>query len=343
MRVKSRNMCFHMNLLFFKKMDIAEMPNSKLVEPVKGSHGYDYKILGRDDMTKRMPLSVTGIVNCVFPFDFGAKALEIVNGYLVRDKPPFDMKLREIFDSTRFAPGTSYEKKRDVLQKRTTDFWNLSATYGTRVHSLLENYIRKNVRPGKGELDPREQKSFDFGVAYLENEAKCGFMPLHVELNLAAPSARTRFHKPHDPSKPLHLQECCGFAGCVDLILYNAKTKKYKICDWKTSKRSTGDFLADTRQKWMLQLGLYHYLIGQALPAKYPYNVDTMVVFQINPDYSERHVFSVRDCEIAVNVALWDNVFLVPGWSKLETWTGRFTANHKCEDDFREEPNFETI
>jgi len=301
-----------------------------LLEFADGVHEYKYKVMGRVDMQKRMPLSVTAIVKAVYPFDKDTRADEIVNAYLLHETLPYDKDLATIFSNTKFEFDTPTDVKQRVLKEKVITKWSSAADYGTSVHAYLETYIAKGIIPEKGVLSEKEQKSFDAGMRFLDEERKDGFEPLAngVEIKICAPFAKTKYHtQSHDKRKPIHLQECCGIAGGIDLILYNKKTKKCKICDWKTTKRSFGEYLEKHKCEWRLQMGLYHYMLSQALTES-SYDLESLAIFQIHPDHSEKHVFGVKECEMEVNTALGDTVFWVRGVSTKEKVTRSFSMMH---------------
>ncbi len=297
-----------------------DVPEVKNLEFVEDGHLYLYNVGGKETTKKRIPLSVTGIVRECFPYNKEANALRIVDDFLVMDKMPYDKEVRRAFEQFVFPPKTSTEARRDALKKKVLAIWGSSADFGTDVHSHLEKYIRDGTKPTLEKCSGRERTAFDAGVKFLDEEKLAGFEPIKTELKICAPFLRTRFHKiDHDSTTEVHEQKCCGLAGGIDLILYNKETKKCKVCDWKTCKKSTGIYIEKHREEWKLQLGCYHMMLTQSILPVGSYDAVSFEIFQIHPDYSEKHVFGVTETEIAVNKAFHDNVFWPRDLEKKDT------------------------
>lgn len=327
-----------------KKMNF-KVSQVEWLEFDEGSHTYYYKIDNKSETRKRIPLSVTGIVNAVYPFEGDAIAGKIATDYLVSGEQPKDKILCKTFTSTVFSMATSIHDKIAILTKTVKDHWGKSSVFGTAVHSYLEDYVASGgTKMPPEDVDLKTKISFDAMLKYFAEEKKFGYEPIPMtELKICMPYARTKFHtKTHNHGKRECEQECCGIAGSVDLILINKDTGKCKICDYKTVKEKHGNFFENTKKKWQLQLGLYHRMIKYSQPLLKMYDPVSFVIFQIHPDCQAKHVFGVSECEIVVNEALQDNVFWVDGWSKLSTATGLFIDEH-AECNPREEPECDIL
>lgn len=300
-----------------------KVPQVEQLEFDAASHKYWFKVSNDEHCKKHMPFSVTEICKSAFPFDADAKANDIATKYMINEEPPNDNELRKLFEEATFPPLATIEEKVKHLHNITKAHWQTKTDFGSAVHEMLEEYVASEGTklPPEG-TDPKKRISFDAMLAFLAEEKKNGFEPVAMkELKLCMPFAKTKYHTvAHDESKSTHLQKCCGIAGSIDLILYNKETKKCKICDYKTG--------ALDREKWRLQLGLYHLMLHYATKHLLTYDPVSMVVFQINPSHTEKHVFGVTECEISVNVALDDNAFWINGWSDISKITGKFSSDH---------------
>lgn len=151
----------------------------------------------------------------------------------------------EEFDANKIAGFVA--RKMGVTKQEVLDMWeakkNAACDKGTKVHFFGENFLEHNLEPS----NPYEE-----AIVKFNNSLPKHIIPLFVELRMF--------------SKELKV------AGTSDLVLYNIKTGKFIIADYKTNvdlfknykgkKMLTpfGRLLDNPYNKYQLQLSLYHYL-----------------------------------------------------------------------------------
>ncbi|MDR0619913.1 MAG: hypothetical protein LBG17_08455 [Bacteroidales bacterium] len=158
-------------------------------------------------------------------------------------------RFQEPFDA--LAASTHVAKKLGKKQEDILDEWKAkskaSCLRGTVVHNFAEKYMfDKNVIPSS--LEEKAVKDFfDIQPDYID--------PIGSEIKM--------YHKTF------------LFAGTCDALLYNNKTNKYIICDWKTNSSlfknykwkkllSPFDNMLDTPfSLYQLQLSYYQLLLEQ--------------------------------------------------------------------------------
>lgn len=126
--------------------------------------------------------------------------------------------------------------------------WESIADAGTFIHSEIEKFIKESS-------EPTHNKSV-LGTDWLESNL---INQSHIQL----------FPEVIVYSKELEL------AGTIDLIIFDEKTKEYKLIDWKTNKkidlqsfnfrmgthRATNHLMDSNYFHYSLQLSLYRYLL----------------------------------------------------------------------------------
>ncbi len=176
----------------------------------------------------------------------------------------------EPFDADKIAGFVA--KKRGVSKEEILAEWegkkNAACNKGHRVHSFGENY-KEGVKPTDG-----YEKAI---VKFWQNLPK-HIVPVIFELKMFSAEL--------------------GLAGTADIILYNTKTKKFIIADYKTNidlfknykgkklLKPFGKFLDTPFNKYQIQLTYYQKLFELT-----GYEVEDRILIWLKPDgtYKEYH------------------------------------------------------
>lgn len=167
--------------------------------------------------------------------------------------------------------------------------WQESAAHGSRVHKGIEDYIIFNKMPLDLTKEDREkviQARIFISNFWDKTENKyCRFYP---EQLIVSPKY--------------------GIAGTIDLLIYNRKTKKIILIDWKTNAKitttaynnkcgileSTKDIGDCKLNRYQLQLNLYAYLIKE----EYGLECDGLSLVHLKPKHYETYNLDIIEDKV---------------------------------------------
>lgn len=166
--------------------------------------------------------------------------------------------LYEEFDTDTIAPKWAAERDLDVEDVKLA--WigegDIANAHGTKVHLIGENYVRWKFFQECERPVPIDKQSL--GAIQFIEDLPDYLIPVATELQMYS---------------PLH-----WFTGTCDGILYNKKTGKFIIYDYKTNKALTDSFkkppllhidpghglIQDNFGKYSAQFSFYQYLLEEA-------------------------------------------------------------------------------
>ena len=174
-------------------------------------------------------------------------------------------RFSEPFDADKIAGFVA--RKRGITKEEVLAEWeakkNNSCTQGTNVHLFGETYV-KGMRPTNG---------FESAIVRFWDSIPDHIQPFLFEIQM--------------------FSEELGIAGTADIILYNTKTNKFILADYKTNEDLFKNFkgkkllapfdnlLENSFNKYQLQLSMYQLLFEQC-----GYEIESRRVIWLKPDGS---------------------------------------------------------
>ena len=188
--------------------------------------------------------------------DFNAKAHEYkYKGRQLSSVSSYIKKYVEPFDAHRIAGyvAKSREISREEVLQEWEDLKNEACDKGNRVHDFGENHANALMNGDKELKCPTDK--YEEAVVNFWDSLPEHIIPFINELKM--------------------FSEWLGIAGTADIILYNTKTKKFIIGDYKTNKdlfknykgkemfQPYDNMLDMPMSKYTIQLSFYQYLFEQ--------------------------------------------------------------------------------
>ena len=194
-------------------------------------------------------------------------------------------KYFEPFDAEAIATNlvANYPKYMGMEVSELIEEWDAARDYGTKVHNEIELFLKESV-------SPEETRSFD-AIDWLKKYQMKSEITIHSEVRIY--------------SKELNL------AGTIDVLAHDARTNKYEIIDWKTSKAiKTVSFngkmgkhpitshLMDCKfVTYSMQLSFYRYLLetyyGLNITSQYIAHLDGVSCKSYMGDYYKNEVIEI--------------------------------------------------
>jgi hypothetical protein len=194
-------------------------------------------------------------------YKYDGKSLISVSGVIKKFTEPFDAdKIAGFVAKKRSREEGRKVTKAEILQE-WEDMKNHACDQGTSVHNFGENYT-KDSKPTNG---------FEIAIESFWKSLPEHIVPFMFELQM--------------------FSEKLGIAGTADIILYNIKTGKFIIADYKTNKDLFKNFkgkkmlkpftnlLDSPFNKYQIQLSMYQHLFEQC-----GFEVEKRVVIWLKPD-----------------------------------------------------------
>ena len=215
-------------------------------------------------------------------FDDDIILLEPEHKYKLKSDPDFEFKsvttlaaeYFEPFDAEAIATNlvANYPKYMGMEVSELIEEWDAARDYGTKVHNEIELFLKDSVLP-------EETRSFD-AIDWLKKYQMKSEITIHSEVRIY--------------SKELNL------AGTVDILAHDARTNKYEIIDWKTSKsidKTSFDNKMGTHQitshlmdckfvHYSMQLSFYRYLLEEY----YGLKINNQLIAHLNGNSCVAHV-----------------------------------------------------
>ena len=215
-------------------------------------------------------------------FDDDIILLEPEHKYKLKSDPDFEFKsvttlaaeYFEPFDAEAIATNliANYSKYMGMEVSELIEEWDAARDYGTKVHNEIELFLKDSVLP-------EETRSFD-AIDWLKKYQMKSEITIHSEVRIY--------------SRELNL------AGTIDVLAHDARTNKYEIIDWKTSKsvdKTSFDNKKGTHQitshlmdckfvHYSLQLSFYRYLLEEY----YGLNINNQLIAHLNGDTCVAHL-----------------------------------------------------
>jgi len=219
--------------------------------------------------------------------------LEPEHKYKLKSDPDFEFKsvttlaaeYFEPFDAEAIATNliANYSKYMGMEVSELIEEWDAARDYGTKVHNEIELFLKDSVLP-------EETRSFD-AIDWLKKYQMKSEITIHSEVRIY--------------SKELNL------AGTIDILAHDARTNKYEIIDWKTSKAiETVSFngkmgkhpitshLMDCKfVTYSMQLSFYRYLLetyyGLNVTSQYIAHLDGVSCKSYMGDYYKNEVIEI--------------------------------------------------
>ena len=192
-------------------------------------------------------------------FDDDIILLEPEHKYKLKSDPGFEFKsvttlaaeYFEPFDGPAIAKNlvANYPKYMGREVSELIDEWDAARDFGIKVHNEIDLFLKDSVLP-------EESRSIN-AIDWLKKYQMKSEITIHSEVRIY--------------SKELNL------AGTIDILAHDARTNKYEIIDWKTSKsidKMSFDNKMGTHQitshlmdckfvHYSMQLSFYRYLLEE--------------------------------------------------------------------------------
>ena len=181
--------------------------------------------------------------------------------------------LSEEFDTLKHA--TRVAKKEGVtvetIIKRWEDGNKLSCDNGHSVHDFGENYVNKKYFQGSDVSVLFSSNGQEEAIIKYWNELPNYYLPIILELKMYS--------------------KIFGYAGTCDILLYNLKTRKFVIADYKTNIDLFKNFKGQTMLppfEYLLDMPYNHYQIQlslyELLLEEKGYRIENRVIIWLFPD-----------------------------------------------------------
>lgn len=197
-------------------------------------------------------------------YKYRDRTLISVSSYIKQYVKPFDAE-----KIAGFVAKNRGVTKEDILQE-WEDLKNEACEKGTRVHEFGENYHEYNLNPSDG---------YEKAIVKFWEDVPDHIIPFWNELQM--------------------FSEELGIAGTADILLFNTKTGKFIIGDYKTNKDlfknhrnqkmlDDYDFLLDMPySKYEIQLSFYQLLFEQT-----GFEVENRLIIWVKPDGTYEKYFT---------------------------------------------------
>jgi len=215
-------------------------------------------------------------------FDDDIILLEPEHKYKLKSDPDFEFKsvttlaaeYFEPFDGPAIAKNlvATYPKYKGMEVSKLLEEWDAARDFGIKVHNEIDLFLKDSVLP-------EESRSIN-AIDWLKKYQMKSEITIHSEVRIY--------------SKELNL------AGTIDILAHDARTNKYEIIDWKTSKsidktsfgnkmgtHQITNHLMDCKfVHYSMQLSFYRYLLEEY----YGLNINNQLIAHLNENTCVAHL-----------------------------------------------------
>jgi hypothetical protein len=207
-------------------------------------------------------------------YKYRDRTLSSVSSIIKKYVEPVDFVQIAKFVAIRETKLRGYKVTQAMILQEWEDKKNNACNQGNKAHSFGEIYEKGKV----------PNNNFEKAIVAFWDSIPDYIYPFLFELQM--------------------FSEELGIAGTADIILYNSKTRKFIIADYKTNedlfKNHKGkklmkpfDFLLDSPfGKYTIQLSLYQYLFEQI---GFDFQVESRKIVWLKPD-GTFEIFNTQDC-----------------------------------------------